>query len=73
MKCWNDIDLTGHVDFRFWKQHKHHHVFYNPSPFSVIADEWVDQVTNSFKPRLIFLSINIANQFILSYRITSVT
>ena len=27
----------GHVDFRFWHQHKHHHVFYNPSPFSVIG------------------------------------
>lgn len=27
----------GHVDFRFWQQHKHHHVFYNPSPFSVIG------------------------------------
>ena len=34
----------GHVNFTFWQQHKHHHVFYNPSPFSVIADEWVDQV-----------------------------
>lgn len=37
----------GHVDFRFWQQHKHHHVFYNPSPFSVIADEWVDQFMRS--------------------------
>ena len=34
----------GHVNFTFWQQHRHHHVFYNPSPFSVIADEWVDQV-----------------------------
>ena len=34
----------GHVNFTFWQQHKHHHVFHNPSPFSVIADEWVDQV-----------------------------
>ena len=25
----------GHVDFRFWKQHKHHHVYFNPSPFSL--------------------------------------
>ena len=36
----------GHVNFTFWQQHKHHHVFYNPSPFSVIADEWVDQVSD---------------------------
>ena len=34
----------GHTDLRFWKHHKHHHVFHNPSPFSVIADEPVDQV-----------------------------
>ena len=34
----------GHVSFPFWKQHKHHHVFFNPSPFAVIADEWIDQV-----------------------------
>lgn len=37
----------GHVDLRFWRHHKHHHVFYNPSPFSVIADEWVDQFMRS--------------------------
>ena len=24
---------------RFWRHHRHHHVFHNPSPFSVIADE----------------------------------
>ena len=34
----------GHISFPFWKQHKHHHVFFNPSPFAVIADEWIDQV-----------------------------
>lgn len=33
----------GHVTFRFWDFHKHHHRFYNPSPFAVVADEWVDQ------------------------------
>lgn len=37
----------GHVNFTFWQQHKHHHVFHNPSPFSVIADEWVDQFFRS--------------------------
>jgi len=44
----SNFKVKGHVDFRFWKQHKHHHVFYNPSPFSVIADEWVDQVKKLF-------------------------
>lgn len=37
----------GHVDLRFWTQHKHHHVFFNPSPFSVIADEYLDQFMRS--------------------------
>ena len=34
----------GHTDLKFWRHHKHHHVFHNPSPFSVIADEPVDQI-----------------------------
>lgn len=37
----------GHVSFPFWKQHKHHHIFFNPSPFAVIADEWIDQLMRS--------------------------
>jgi lathosterol oxidase len=33
----------GHNYKIFWEQHKHHHKFFNPSPFAVIADEFVDQ------------------------------
>jgi len=33
----------GHLHPLGWTQHKHHHVFHNPSPFSVIADEYIDQ------------------------------
>jgi sterol desaturase/sphingolipid hydroxylase (fatty acid hydroxylase superfamily) len=33
----------GHYFTFMWDVHKHHHVFYNPSPFAVIADEWMDQ------------------------------
>jgi len=33
----------GHTIELFWKVHKNHHIFYNPSPFAVIADEWADQ------------------------------
>ena len=33
----------GHRFDVLWKAHKHHHVFYNPSPFAVIADEYLDQ------------------------------
>ena len=27
--------------------HKHHHVFHNPTPFAVIADEWMDEFIRS--------------------------
>jgi len=43
----------GHINFNFWKQHKHHHVFFNPSPFAVIADEWIDQLMRSLPLLLI--------------------
>ena len=33
----------GHVYPFFWEHHKAHHVFANPSPFAVIADEVFDQ------------------------------
>ena len=34
---------VGHSYPSMWAWHKHHHVFFNPSPFSVVADEFVDQ------------------------------
>lgn len=37
----------GHTTNWGWVQHKHHHVFYNPTPYSVIADELVDQFVRS--------------------------
>lgn len=33
----------GHRFATFWAIHRHHHMFYNPSPFAVIADEYLDQ------------------------------
>jgi len=33
----------GHKYDFLWSIHKGHHQFYNPSPFSVIADEYLDQ------------------------------
>ena len=38
---------VGHRYTAMWDVHKHHHVFYNPSPFAVIADEWMDQFIRS--------------------------
>lgn len=33
----------GHTVKACWNVHRAHHVFFNPSPFAVIADEYVDQ------------------------------
>ena len=43
----------GHTTQVGWNQHKYHHVFYNPSPFAVIADEYIDQFMRSL-PLLVF-------------------
>lgn len=46
-----------------WNVHKHHHVFYNPTPFAVIADELVDQFVRSLPmvilPALIPINIDL--------------
>eukprot|EP00440_Ansanella_granifera_P049049 gb/GFBE01053141.1/.p1 GENE.gb/GFBE01053141.1/~~gb/GFBE01053141.1/.p1 ORF type:complete len:297 (+),score=63.35 gb/GFBE01053141.1/:1-891(+) len=38
---------AGHQVPALWKGHKSHHRFFNPTPFSVIADEAVDQLIRS--------------------------
>lgn len=35
----------GHTVQMFWNIHRFHHQFYNPSPFAVVSDEWMDQVS----------------------------
>uniref|UniRef100_A0A6B2LD44 Fatty acid hydroxylase domain-containing protein n=1 Tax=Arcella intermedia TaxID=1963864 RepID=A0A6B2LD44_9EUKA len=57
---WIGVDLwefwyhrLGHTTAYFWKLHKPHHTFFNPSPFAVIADEWVDQFARAL-PLLVF-------------------
>jgi len=55
----------GHTSKFGWNQHKNHHLFFNPSPFAVIADEYVDQFVRA-APLLIFpilLPINIDLMF----------
>merc|ERR1712046_173102 len=37
----------GHKYTFFWNNHKHHYFFFNPSPFAVIADEYIDQFVRS--------------------------
>jgi len=56
----------GHKYKMFWNNHKHHHVFYNPSPFAVIADEFIDQFVRA-GPMLLFpllVPINIDLMFL---------
>ncbi|CAF0845094.1 unnamed protein product [Adineta steineri] len=51
----------GHTTNLFWNIHKSHHQFYNPSPFSVIAEDYIDQIIGSSPLLLIpiFVPINI--------------
>lgn len=43
----------GHTFDAMWQHHRHHHKFWNPSPFAVIADEYTDQFVRSL-PLLVF-------------------
>lgn len=57
--------FCGHRYKILWEQHRHHHKFFNPSPFAVIADEFVDQFMRA-TPLLIFplvVPINIDVMF----------
>lgn len=53
----------GHSFSFWWKQHKGHHVFFNPSPFAVIADDHVDQFIRSapllFLPMLMPINMDL--------------
>lgn len=43
----------GHTVRALWANHKAHHLFFNPTPFAVIADDMVDQFVRS-APLLLF-------------------
>lgn len=49
----------GHKYKVFWEQHRHHHKFFNPSPFAVIADEFVDQFFRAMPMALFPLAMPI--------------
>jgi len=62
----------GHKSAYFWEIHKSHHQFYNPSPFAVIADEYVDQFVRAapllFFPMLVPVNMDMFFvQFILFF------
>jgi len=50
----------GHTTNWGWMQHKFHHFFHNPSPFSVIADEYTDQFVRAL-PLVVFPMIMPTN------------
>jgi len=74
---WIGVDLyeftyhrLGHtIDF-FWKIHKPHHRFFNPSPFAVIADEAPDQFARALPLLLIPLAIPM-NMDLLFFEFTA--
>ncbi|KAJ3386041.1 c-5 sterol desaturase [Lobulomyces angularis] len=47
----------GHTTDLGWSQHKFHHKFFNPTPFAVIADEYIDQFARALP--LVFIPILI--------------
>ena len=55
----------GHLYKPFWEVHRHHHIFYNPSPFSVISDEFFDQFARALPLVLfpLFAPINMELMF----------
>jgi lathosterol oxidase len=58
---------VGHRFAFFWSIHRHHHMFYNPTPFAVIADEYLDQFVRTL-PLVILplaLPINMDLMFLL--------
>ncbi|CAF1334026.1 unnamed protein product [Rotaria magnacalcarata] len=53
----------GHTIDILWKVHKSHHQFYNPTPFAVIAEDYVDQIVGAlplvFIPALIPINMDL--------------
>lgn len=53
----------GHYYDTMWLVHKSHHLFFNPSPFAVIADEYLDQLVRAsplvFMPLCIPLNMDM--------------
>ncbi len=49
----------GHTYDLLWNVHKSHHQFYNPTPFSVIAEDYLDQIVGASPLFLIPLIVPI--------------
>ncbi|CAF4347234.1 unnamed protein product [Rotaria socialis] len=53
----------GHTIETLWNVHKYHHQFFNPTPFAVIADEYLDQLVRAspllFLPTMMPINMNL--------------
>ncbi|CAF1089303.1 unnamed protein product [Rotaria sordida] len=53
----------GHTIDMLWNVHKSHHQFYNPTPFAVIAEDYVDQIVGAsplvFIPALVPINMDL--------------
>lgn len=56
----------GHVFPSVWRWHKHHHLFFNASPFAVVADEFSDQFFRAL-PLVLFPMLMPVNMDILYF------
>ena len=60
----------GHTTRLGWKAHKPHHVFYNPTPYAVIADDALDQFVRTL-PMLVFPLIMPVNMDLVFFTFTA--
>jgi lathosterol oxidase len=56
----------GHLWRVGWREHRHHHVFHNPSPFATIADNSIDQLVRSL-PMVLFPLLMPVNMDLLFF------
>jgi lathosterol oxidase len=60
----------GHTYSSMWNWHRHHHVFFNPTPFSVVADEFMDQFFRAL-PMLVIPMVMPTNLDVLWFTFTA--
>jgi lathosterol oxidase len=67
---WESVyHLIGHSFPFMWNWHRHHHVFFNPTPFAVVADEFMDQFFRAL-PLVVFPLVMPTNLDILYFTFT---
>jgi len=58
--CYQSVHhYLGHTISSLWSTHRHHHKFYNPTPFAVETDDAVDQLVHTIPVLLIPLMLPV--------------